>query len=130
MRLLLVVLIANAIGYVFPQEIMIQPVLQRRETKLTLKEDTGITVHPGDSLYLEVTSSIPSQVAFFGTTAPVNIAIRDGDNTVVREHYTGVVAFNNANIVRTYAQYFKHGRKLILNFEDQQGLKDIVLPIY
>lgn len=129
MRLLLILVIANAIGYVFPQEIMIQPVLQHSDRKLILKEETGITVHPGDSLYLEVASAIPSQIAFFRTTAPVNVAIREGDNIIVHERYTGVVAFNNANIVRTYAQYFKQGRKLILNFEDQQGLKDIVLPI-
>jgi len=129
MRFILILLAVHTIGYVFSQETIIQPVLQHQQAKSILNETIGITVHPGDSLYLEVTSAIPSQIDFFNTTSPVNITIVDDENTIVHEHYTGIIAFNKANIVRIYAQYFKSGRKLILDFEHKQGIKDIVLPI-
>jgi hypothetical protein len=113
----------------FPQEVMIQPILQNGSAKVTLKESSGITVHPGDSLYLEVTSTAPSQVDFFNTLSPINVTITDGSETRFQETFRGVVAFNKANIVRTQAHHFQHGRRLVLNIENTQGLREIVLPI-
>jgi hypothetical protein len=129
MRLILILTVAQTIGYMFPQEIMIQPILQNGSEKLMLVERSGITVHPGDSLYLEVSSSIPSHIEFFHHTAPVNIAITEGSTIVFQESYTGIRAFNQANIIRAHANHFQRNRKLVFNFGNKQGLKEIVLPI-
>jgi hypothetical protein len=125
----LILLVVQTMSCVFSQEIMIQPVLQSGHQKTMVKESTGLTVHPGDSLYLEVTSSTPSQVNFFQSTAIVNVAIVEGSTILFQQNYTGTLAFNKINIVRTQAQYFQQNRKLILTFENTQGLKEIVLPI-
>ncbi|RAV98739.1 hypothetical protein [Pseudochryseolinea flava] len=126
----LILLIAQMTVYLFPQEIIMQAVLVHAGSANILQEKTGITVHPGDSLYLEITSSIPSQVEFFKTTAPVNVSIVEGNTIIFHERYTGVNAFNKAHIVKVNAHSFKPIRKLIFNFESQQGLRDIVIPIH
>ena len=107
MRFVLVVVIMQWFGYLFPQEIMIQLVVQNGNSKNMIQESAGLTVHPGDSLYLEVSSPITSQIEFFHAEAPIEVSIKEGSMILFHNTYAGVVALNKINITRTQSQYFQ-----------------------